>query len=158
MAPSAPVFADLHWRAKGANQNCCSIKGTKKLLRRGAAQAIRPSLACVAIGIEHALDVAVQRPHDPDPRKHRRPAQCRHEDEGLQCDLPFRCLVFGSGSRRQVDHGTKMANAMKKRAPIGDGINIGPRRQAAAVTVVGVGYAIAVGVIAPMSRLGGSSN
>jgi hypothetical protein len=34
-APPAPVFADLHWRAKGANQNCCSIKGTKKLLRRG---------------------------------------------------------------------------------------------------------------------------
>ena len=32
--PSAPVIGDLHWRAKGANQNCCSIKGTKKLCRR----------------------------------------------------------------------------------------------------------------------------
>jgi hypothetical protein len=35
MVPSAPVFADWHWRANGANQNCCSIKGTKTLLRRG---------------------------------------------------------------------------------------------------------------------------
>jgi hypothetical protein len=35
MAPSAPVTGDLHWQAKGANQNCCSIKGTNKLLRGG---------------------------------------------------------------------------------------------------------------------------
>jgi hypothetical protein len=35
MAPSAPVMGDLHWRAKGANQNCRSVKGTKNLLRRG---------------------------------------------------------------------------------------------------------------------------
>jgi transposase len=29
MARSAPVFADLHWRANGANQNCCSSKEQK---------------------------------------------------------------------------------------------------------------------------------
>ena len=33
--PSAPIFTDLHWRAMGANQNCCSIKVTKTLLRQG---------------------------------------------------------------------------------------------------------------------------
>ena len=33
-APSAPVLLDLHWRVKRANQNCCSIGGTKMLLRR----------------------------------------------------------------------------------------------------------------------------
>jgi hypothetical protein len=27
------MFADLHCQPKGANQNCCSIKGTKELLR-----------------------------------------------------------------------------------------------------------------------------
>jgi hypothetical protein len=26
---------DLHWRADEANQNCCSLEGTKKLLRSG---------------------------------------------------------------------------------------------------------------------------
>src|SRR6266404_3230916 len=30
-----PVFTDLHQRAEGANQKCCSIKETKKMLRRG---------------------------------------------------------------------------------------------------------------------------
>ena len=34
-APSAPVFVELHWRSEEANQNGCSIEGTKKLLRRG---------------------------------------------------------------------------------------------------------------------------
>jgi hypothetical protein len=29
----------------------------------------RPA-ACLAVGIEHALEVAVQRPHDADPRQH----------------------------------------------------------------------------------------
>jgi hypothetical protein len=42
IAPSAPVFADLHWRAKVANQNCCSIKGTKTLLRLGHTEATHP--------------------------------------------------------------------------------------------------------------------
>jgi hypothetical protein len=42
----APVFAALHWRAKVANQNCCSIKGTKMLLRlEHTARAIHPAPA-----------------------------------------------------------------------------------------------------------------
>jgi hypothetical protein len=44
MAPSAPVFEDLHWQAKGANQNCCSIKGTKLLLRRRHKTAARRAM------------------------------------------------------------------------------------------------------------------
>jgi hypothetical protein len=58
--PSAPVLRDLHGRAKGANQNCCSIKGTNKLLpREHTNQAIcrAPTLFSpmreFAIGIEH---------------------------------------------------------------------------------------------------------
>ena len=69
MAPSAPVFVDLHWRAKVANQNCCSIKGTKTLLRLGhTARAIHPAsasafpLRVLARRIEHALDVAIEGP------------------------------------------------------------------------------------------------
>jgi hypothetical protein len=36
-----------------------------------------------AIGIEHALDVAVQRSHDTDPREHRRAAGRRRQDQRL---------------------------------------------------------------------------
>jgi hypothetical protein len=38
----APVFTSLHWRAEGATQKCCSIKGTSKLLRRR--HKLRPAL------------------------------------------------------------------------------------------------------------------
>jgi hypothetical protein len=43
MAPSAPVFVDLHCLQEDANQSCCSITGTKTLLRQGhTARAIHP--------------------------------------------------------------------------------------------------------------------
>jgi hypothetical protein len=32
-----------------------------------------------ARGIEHALDVTMERPHDPDPREHRWPAECHDQ-------------------------------------------------------------------------------
>jgi hypothetical protein len=66
MAPSAPVFVDLHWRAKVANQNCCSIKGTKTLLRLGHTlrlliplQLPLSPMRVFPFGVEHALDAAV---------------------------------------------------------------------------------------------------
>jgi hypothetical protein len=48
-----------------------------------------------AIGIEHALDVAVQRPQDADPSEHLRPATRRDEYQRLHRVLPFRHGVLG---------------------------------------------------------------
>jgi hypothetical protein len=42
------------------------------------------------VGIEHPLNMPVQRPHDADPRQHRRPAQRRDQHQGFDCGLPFR--------------------------------------------------------------------
>ena len=47
-----------------------------------------------AIGVEHALDVAVQRPHDADPREYRGTARRRDQDQGFHCCLPLRGLVL----------------------------------------------------------------
>jgi hypothetical protein len=44
---------------------------------------------------EHAFDVSVQRLHHPNPRKHRRPAGRRDQDQGLHRRLPFRRFVLG---------------------------------------------------------------
>ena len=49
----------------------------------------------LAVGIEHALDVAVQRPHDADPCEHRRPARGRDQDQRLHRSLPLLGLVLG---------------------------------------------------------------
>jgi hypothetical protein len=49
----------------------------------------------LAIGIELALDVPIQRPHDADPRKHRRPAQRRDQHQRFHGGLPLRGHVFG---------------------------------------------------------------
>jgi hypothetical protein len=43
--------------------------------------------------IKYALYVSVQCPHDANPRKHRRPAQCRDQDQGFHGRLPFRGFV-----------------------------------------------------------------
>jgi hypothetical protein len=55
-----------------------------------------------AIGIELALDVAVQRSHDADTREHRRPARRRHQDQRLRGRLPLRRLVLGPRKLRDV--------------------------------------------------------
>ncbi len=52
----------------------------------------------LARGVEHALNVAVQRSHDADARKHRRPARCRDQDQGFHRGLP--CLGFVLGFRQ----------------------------------------------------------
>ena len=46
-----------------------------------------------AVGIEHALDVAVQSSHDADARKHRWAAVLRDQDQGFHCRLPLRRRV-----------------------------------------------------------------
>jgi hypothetical protein len=78
----APVFTSLHWRAEGATQKCCSIKGTSKLLRLRhklrpalysdpaspsedlssiARELAAPPMMVFPIRIELALDVPVRR-------------------------------------------------------------------------------------------------
>jgi hypothetical protein len=54
------------------------------------------------VGIEHAFDVPVQRPHDADPRKHRRPARRRNQDQRFHGRLPFRGFVLGFGKLGNV--------------------------------------------------------
>jgi hypothetical protein len=39
--------------------------------------------------------MAVQRPHDADPREHRRPARLRNQDQRLHRGLPFRSIMLG---------------------------------------------------------------
>ena len=47
------------------------------------------------IGLEHALDVPIERPQDADARMHHRPATlCRH-DQHLGRGLPFREVLLG---------------------------------------------------------------
>ena len=50
-------------------------------------------MGVLAIGIKHALDVTVQRLHDPNPRHHRRTAS-RYQHRRLDRDLPFRQVCF----------------------------------------------------------------
>jgi hypothetical protein len=55
-----------------------------------------------AVGIEHTLDVAVQRPQHTDPRMHQRPAILRSHDQRLDGGLPLRAFVFGLRQPRDV--------------------------------------------------------
>jgi hypothetical protein len=66
-----------------------------------------------AIGIEHSLDVAIDRPHDTDAREHRRAAEIGDEQKRFHCGLPFRIRVFSLGKLgdvgRCVAQGDKLA-------------------------------------------------
>jgi hypothetical protein len=48
-----------------------------------------------AIGIEHALDVSIQRPHDADARHHRAAVAFGDQDQRFDRNLPFLELLFG---------------------------------------------------------------
>src|ERR1700682_1387807 len=60
-----------------------------------------PSPVCAASPMmlfarrEHPLDVTVQGPHDADPRKHCRAADCRDQDQGFHRRLPLSGLMLG---------------------------------------------------------------
>jgi hypothetical protein len=49
--------------------------------------------------------MAVQRPHDADPRQHRRAARCCDQDQGFHGRLPFLGLVLGFWNLRDVGSG-----------------------------------------------------
>jgi hypothetical protein len=55
-----------------------------------------------AIQIEHALDVAVQRPRDTDASEHCRATGFRDQDQGLHRGLPFGGGVLGLGELSDV--------------------------------------------------------
>jgi hypothetical protein len=48
-----------------------------------------------ALGIEHPLDITVQRLRDPDPRQHRWPVLLDHQQQCLDSGLPFVELLVG---------------------------------------------------------------
>jgi hypothetical protein len=54
------------------------------------------------VGVEHPLDVAVQRPQHPDPRMHQRSAILRRHDQRLDGGLPFLALALGLRQPRDV--------------------------------------------------------
>jgi hypothetical protein len=52
-------------------------------------------MVILAIGIEHALDVTVKRPHYADPREHRWAARLSHQNQSFHRCLPFWGFVLG---------------------------------------------------------------
>jgi len=109
MAPCAPVFVDLHWRAKGANQNCCSIKGTKTLLRLGHTlrlliprQLPLSPIRIFARRIETPFDVPLDRPLDTHFREQHWSAVFGGVDKHLNRKPPsgFRRLISVQKKRR----------------------------------------------------------
>jgi hypothetical protein len=50
-----------------------------------------------AIGIERALDVTIERPHDADAREHRRAAKTDDEQKSFHHSLPFWRREFALG-------------------------------------------------------------
>jgi hypothetical protein len=52
--------------------------------------------------VEHALNVAIQCPHDTDAREHCRTAVRRDQDQGFHCSLPFRRCVIDLRKSRDV--------------------------------------------------------
>jgi hypothetical protein len=76
-----------------------------------------------AVRIEDVLDATVQRPHDADPRKHRRPAKCRDQDQGFRRSLPLRSLML---SLRKLVMYRPASSSVTSWRPRGSGI--GPVR------------------------------
>jgi hypothetical protein len=56
----------------------------------------------LSIRIKLANVAAVQRPHEANPRKHRRPARRRHQDQRFHGRLPLRGRVLGFRQFRDV--------------------------------------------------------
>jgi hypothetical protein len=77
------------------------------------------------IRIKLANVAAVQRSHDADARKHRRPARRRDQDQRLHGRLPFLGLVFGLRKLRDV---VARSSSVTRRRPRGNGIGSSNRR------------------------------
>jgi len=127
-APAAGTTARLRRR-------CRRGKETRSLLDRSGRPRSRPrsgvrrrrcpslislqlSLAPMrvfTIGVEHALDAAIECPHDANASKHRRATEIHDEEKGLHRGLPLRCRMFGLRQprdvSRRVTQGDKLATA-----------------------------------------------
>src|SRR2546421_12234276 len=62
-------------------------------IRRLSSVTVAPNVCLSALNLPPNM-VAVQRPHDADPREHRRSAQFRDQDQGLDRGLPFGGVCF----------------------------------------------------------------
>jgi hypothetical protein len=63
-------------------------------IKRPRAARRRP-MDVLARGIKHLLDMAIQGPHDANPREHCRPAGRRDQDQRFHSRKPFRRLMLG---------------------------------------------------------------
>ena len=66
----------------------------------------------LALGVENSLNLSIERPHDADPREHRRASQRHDQDHGFHCGLPFRRLVLGFGELCDVIAGVLKGNKL----------------------------------------------
>ena len=76
-------FLEGPWRVSTLKDTpvlyACQSGLARNAWRRICAEIVIPSSPLFSRWIEHALDVAVQCPHDADPRKHRRAAELDHQ-------------------------------------------------------------------------------
>jgi hypothetical protein len=92
-------------------------------------------LVALSSGLRALLLVTTESSQHPDPRKHRRPARRRDQDQGLHRRLPFKALhtlsarrlALGLGKLRDVGPGILERHARRRRAAESD------RRNAAAI-------------------------
>src|ERR1700730_10100152 len=75
-----------------------------------------------AIGIEHALAVSVQGPHDADPREHRRAADRRDQEQRFDRCLPFLDLLFGLRKLLDMSGGILESDELAAAGQRGSGI------------------------------------
>jgi hypothetical protein len=86
---------DLHRDSWGERESEeAPLKRQPKAISSVTRQLSASPMMVFAVRIEDVLDATVQRPHDADPRKHRRPAKCRDQDQGFRRSLPLRSLML----------------------------------------------------------------
>jgi len=83
----------------------------------------------LAIWIEHSLNVAVQGPHDADPREHGRPAGRRAQDQGFHPGVPLRCLMLGLRELRDVPASCSVTSWRPRGNGIGSSSDVASRDQ-----------------------------
>ncbi len=62
-------------------------------------------MSLLPFGVKQALDVAIQRSHDADPRKHGWPSALGNKNKGFHCGLPLFGVVFHLGQFGDVERG-----------------------------------------------------
>jgi hypothetical protein len=73
--------------------------------RRSLASFRRPQMIVFAIRVENSLDLSIKRSQHADPRKYRRTARRRDQDQSFHRSLPFLGFVLGLRKLRDVAAG-----------------------------------------------------